>query len=103
MITVQVTYKVAPAFIEQNKSNISAFLDEFKRMQTSNFLYHVYVKEDAVTFVHVAMYENIEIQEKVLAIPSFLKFQQERDDIGLVSVPIIETLQHLGSSLGLIK
>jgi hypothetical protein len=103
MIAVQVTYKVKAEFAEQNKRNISAFLTAFKEMHTSKFLYHVYVKEDGATFVHLSMYENEEIQQQVLNAPAFVAFQQERDASGLLAAPIIENLQHLGSSLSLIK
>ena len=103
MIAVQVTYKVKVDFVEENKSNISAFLADFKEMHTSRFLYHVYVKEDGLTFVHVSMYENTEIQEKVLNTPSFIKFQEVRDQSGLTELPTIENLAHLGSSISLIK
>lgn len=103
MIAVQVTYKVKADFAETNKSNIGIFLADFKEMQTSRFLYHVYVKEDGLTFVHVSMYENEDIQQQVLATPSFLAFQQQRDDSGLAEAPTIEVLKHLGSSLSVVK
>ncbi|MFN0254172.1 hypothetical protein [Pedobacter ureilyticus] len=103
MIAVQVTYKVKVDFVAENKSNISTFLADFKEMHTSRFLYNVYVKEDGLTFVHVSMYENAEIQQQVLNTPSFVKFQQRRDESGLAELPIIENLTHLGSSISLIK
>lgn len=103
MIAVQVTYKIKSDFVETNKSNISAFLADFKEMQTSRFLYHVYVKEDGQTFVHLSMYENEEIQQHILNTPSFLAFQKQRDESGLIEPPVIEALKHLGSSLSLVK
>ncbi len=103
MITVQVTYKVNDTFVDQNQSNISAFLADFKNKKTSNFLYHVNLKEDGVTFVHLAMYETEEIQRELLATPSFLKFQEERDESGIIGDVVIENLTHLGSSLGVIS
>lgn len=103
MIAVQVTYKVKADFVEENKSNISTFLADFKEMLASKFLYHVYVKEDGLTFVHVSMYENEEIQRQVLNLPSFITFQQRRDENGLTEAPTIENLKHLGSSISLVK
>ena len=103
MITVQLTYKINDAFVDQNKSNISAFLADFKNKKKSNFLYHVNLKEDGVTFVHLAMYETEEIQRELLAMPSFLRFQQERDEKGIIGVAVIENLMHLGSSLGVVS
>jgi len=103
MIAVQVTYKINADFVEENKRNIAAFLADFKEMHNSKFLYHVYIKEDGLTFVHVSMYENAEIQQQILSIPSFVAFQQHRDEKGLMENLIIEKLNHIGSSLSLIK
>lgn len=103
MISVKVTYQIKPSFLEENKQNIQAFLMDFKHMQTTRFLYHVYLKEDGATFVHISMYDNADIQKQVLATPSFLHFQQQRDQHGSTEQVEIETLTHLGSSLGLIK
>lgn len=103
MIAVQVTYKINADFVEENKRNIAAFLADFKEMHNSKFLYHVYTKEDGLTFVHVSMYENTEVQQEVLNIPSFVAFQQKRDASGLTEAPVVENLQHLGSSLRVIR
>ena len=103
MITVKVTYQVKPEFAAENKDNITVFLTHFKEMHTTNFLYHVYVKEDGFTFVHVGMYESKEMQEKVLNTASFIHFQKERDASGLVVTPVVVELDHVGSSLGIIK
>ncbi|WP_461790692.1 hypothetical protein [Pedobacter sp.] len=103
MIAVQVTYKINAEFLEENKRNIATFLADFKELRNSKFLYHVYAKDDGLTFVHISMYENEQIQNEVLNIPSFLVFQQERDEKGLVAPPLIENLQHLGSSISMVK
>ncbi len=102
MIAVQVTYKINADFVENNKRNIAAFLNDFKEMRDSKFLYHVYVKEDGLTFVHVSMYESQEIQQSVLNTACFLEFQKQRDE-RLDGAPLIENLNHIGSSLSLIK
>lgn len=103
MISVKVTYRVKAGFLLENQKNINTFLSDFKTMQTSRFLYHVFLKEDGVTFVHLAMYENADVQKDVLATPSFVYFQQQRDQNADEEVVKIENLQHLGSSLGMIK
>lgn len=102
MVAVQVTYKINADFVEVNKSNIATFLNDFKELRNSKFLYHAYVKEDGLTFVHVSMYQSEEIQQEVLSTPSFVAFQMQRDQ-NLAEAPIIERLAHVGSSLGLIK
>ncbi|WP_113661376.1 hypothetical protein [Pedobacter nanyangensis] len=103
MIAVQVTYQINAEFVEENKRNIAAFLADFRELLHSKFLYHVYVKQDGLTFVHVSMYESEEIQQQVLNTPSFVHFQQQRDEKGLIGSPTIEKLEHIGSSLRIIK
>lgn len=103
MIAVQVTYTINADFLEENKRNIATFLADFKELRNSKFLYHVYAKDDGLTFVHVSMYENEDIQNEVLNVPSFVTFQQERDEKGLVAAPVIENLSHLGSSISMVK
>jgi len=99
MISVKVNYTVKPEFVAQNTQNIGLFLADFKKLLTTNFLYHVYLQEDGVTFLHVSMYENEEIQNEILNVPSFINFQQQRDQSGLVNPPIIEKITLIGSSL----
>jgi hypothetical protein len=99
MISVRVNYTVLPDFVAQNKKNISSFLADFKKLTAQSFLYHVYLEADGLTFLHVSMYENEEIQREVLNVPSFLKFQKERDESGLTAGPAIENLTLIGSSL----
>lgn len=99
MIAVEVRYTVKESFISQNEQNISQFLADFKQLSKANFLYHVFASAEPGQFVHVGMYENEETQQEVLNVPSFLRFQQERDEQGLVGEVQIKTLSHLGSSL----
>lgn len=103
MISVKVSYTVKPEFIDQNKNNISVFLADFKKLNTLNFLYNVYLQEDGLTFLHVSMYENEEVQNQILNVPSFLNFQKERDESGLDGMVSIESLQLIGSSLSLLQ
>lgn len=102
MISVKVSYTVKPEFVEKNKQNIRIFLNDFKKMVTSNFLYNVYLEADGLTFLHVSMYENEEIQKELLNVPSFLQFQKERDESGLNNSHQLENLTFLGSSLSII-
>lgn len=103
MISVQVSYTVKPEFVQQNKKNINVFLSDFKKLVNANFLYNVFLKEDGLTFLHVSMYENEEVQQEVLNVPSFLMFQKERDESGLNDSHQLENITLIGSSLSLIS
>ena len=96
MINVIVTYTIKPEFVSENKRNIQKFLNDFKTLDQTKFEYKVFVKEDGVTFVHFSNYENEEVQNMVLNIPSFKEFQKLRDESGLNDSHKVETLQSVG-------
>ena len=71
MISVIVTYQVKPEFVEQNKKNIHAFLQDFELLDASKFKYSIFLKYDGVS--------------------------QMRDDSGLNDSHHVEVLQSIGS------
>lgn len=93
MINVIVSYTVKPEFVSENKNNIQKFLNDFKNLDQTKFEYKVFVKEDGVTFVHFSNYENEEVQNEVLNIPSFKEFQRSRDESGLNDSHKVEFLK----------
>ncbi|AEA45294.1 hypothetical protein [Fluviicola taffensis] len=97
MISVIVTYQIKPEFVEQNKENIQAFLNDFEQLDASKFKYNVFVKEDGVSFVHYSQYSDEEMQNMLLNIKSFKAFQQMRDESGLNDSHRVEILQSIGS------
>jgi hypothetical protein len=98
MISVIVTYQVKPEFVDQNKQNIQRFLKDFKELDTSDFQYNVYTKDDNVTFVHHSFYKNEKVQTEILNVPSFLEFQRIRDESGLNGAHKVEVLKVVGST-----
>jgi quinol monooxygenase YgiN len=93
MINVIVSYTVKPEFVSENKNNIQKFLNDFKTLDQTKFEYKVFVKEDGVTFVHFSNYENEEVQNEVLNVPSFKEFQRLRDESGLNDSHKVEFLK----------
>lgn len=100
MISVIVTYKIKEEFVEQNKANIAKFIKDFEKLETSEFQYNVFTKQDGLTFVHHSLYKNEPIQKELLNVPSFLEFQKQRDEIGLDGKPEIEFVDLIESSDG---
>ena len=98
MISVIVTYQVKTEFVDQNKQNIQRFLKDFKELDTSDFQYNVYTKDDNVTFVHHSIYKNEKVQTELLNVPSFLEFQRIRDESGLNGTHKVEVLKVVGST-----
>ena len=98
MISVKVTYTVKPDFVQKNQENINLFMVDFKKMNTNEFRYVSYVCGDGKTFVHLSHYQNEDIQNRLLQVPSFLSFQKQRDDSGLENLPQIEIMQVVATS-----
>lgn len=97
MIVVKVTYTVNNTYVSINKEMIQAFLTDFRKLDSAQFLYSVFQSEDGKTFIHTSQYKNKEIQQTLLNTPSFLHFQEQRDK-NLASEPTIEFLNYVGSS-----
>jgi hypothetical protein len=101
MIIVKVTYTVIPAFVNKNQENINLFLKDFKKLNSNEFRYTVYLGDNKKTFTHISMYQNKEIQTKLLAVESFKSFQQQRTDSGLEVAEKIEMMELAGASYGI--
>lgn len=97
MISVKVTYTVQPEFVSQNLNNIRDFLADFQAID-ADFKYSVYLLNDGVTFMHVSSYGSMEIQERVLALESFKRFQSRRDASGLNGSHNLEAVTFVGSA-----
>ena len=98
MINVIVTYRVRPEFVEENKLHIQKFMEAFKALDTSKFMYNVFLKDDGVTFVHCSNFSDAAMQQQVLNVPSFMEFQKKRDESGLNDSHTVELLECIGSS-----
>ncbi len=97
MIVVKVTYTVNDVYVNTNKEMIQAFLSDFKKLDSKQFLYSILQTEDGKTFIHTSQYKNKAIQQTLLNTPSFLHFQEQRDK-NLASEPTIEFLNYVGAS-----
>ncbi len=98
MIIAKVTYTVKPEFVQQNQENIHLFMTDFKKMKEIQFRYNVYLLEDGKTFLHLAHFQNEDVQKQVLAVPSFKLFQQKRDESGLDNSHKVEMMKLIDSS-----
>src|SRR5687767_14956844 len=97
MISVKVTYTVKSGFAIKNQENIHQFMNDFKTL-SNDFRYTVFTSVDGKTFIHLSQYKNEDIQKKLLEVPSFKSFQQQRDDSGLEVAPQIEVLTLVDAS-----
>lgn len=97
MITVKVTYSVKQDYVNTNREMIAGFLEDFNVLNTDQFLYSVYQKEDGVTFVHISQFTSKKAQNDVLQVPSFIAFQNSRDK-NMTSEHHLEMLTQIGAS-----
>ena len=98
MITFKAVYTVKPAFVQQNQENIRSFIKDFQELNNVDFRYNVYLGADGKTFIHISHYKNAEIQQTLLAVPSFKYFQEQRDNSGLEEQPNLEEIVLIDSS-----
>ena len=97
MITVKVTYGVKKAYVETNKEMILKFLADFRALDGSKFIYSVFQQDDQETFVHFSQFQDEEIQQLVLQVPSFVAFQKSRDN-NLSSAHNVVMLNPIGTT-----
>ena len=97
MINVVVTYTVPKDFVQENEQNISKFLKDFQILDQSRFSYRI-LKENENTFIHISKYADEAIQKELLAVPSFLEFQKQRDESCEDIQQTIEVFEFVGSS-----
>ena len=98
MIIVKVSYTVKPEYVQKNQENINLFMADFRKMNSSDFRYDVYLMDDGQTFVHLSHFKNEEIQKQVLAVPSFVEFQRQRDESGLNNSHKVEVLSPVAAT-----
>ena len=98
MISVKVTYTVKPEFVQKNQENINLFMADFKKLNSDEFRYTVFLGNDGKTFIHLSMYQNEAIQKRLLDVPLFKSFQTQRDESGLEVEPGIEVMKFVASS-----
>ncbi len=97
MITVKVTYGVKKEYVQTNLKMIARFLEDFKALDTHNFVYTIYQQEDEQIFVHLSQFRDEKIQQQVLQVPSFVEFQKLRDE-NLSSAHHVDILKPVGAT-----
>lgn len=98
MIIAKVTYTVNPEFVRENQQNINLFMADFKQMKDIHFRYNAYLLEDGKTFLHLAHFQNEDVQKQILAVPSFKLFQKKRDESGIDNSHKVEMITLIDAS-----
>jgi hypothetical protein len=96
MNVVKVEYTVKKGYVATNKKNIAAVMSELKKLG-AQVRYFVSIKEDRVSFVHIAISKDEESSNIITNLKAFKKFR-EGLKAGLVSQPKSENLKVVNSS-----
>lgn len=97
MKAVKVEYQVKDEFIEQNKRNIEAVIEELKSRGDVGVKYFANIKEDGKTFVHINIMRD-DVDSSVMSeMDSFKKFQKELGENVTVK-PEVMPLKNIASS-----
>lgn len=94
MKVFKVSYTVQAAFVQKNLENIQAFFKDLHEINDPDLRYHLYRGSDGKTFYHFSEYNSDEAQKRLLELPSFRAFQQERDQ-HLEAEPTIEQMNFI--------
>ena len=98
MKIVRVTYIAKGEYVETNKANIGAVMNDLRAQNNAGINYNTCICADGQTFVHTAFFNSEEDQKLLNDLPSFKKFQEELKAAGLQSPPQQELLTLVASS-----
>lgn len=74
---VKVTYRVRPDYVETNKANIAAVMNELKTLDDPGVRYAVFIEEDGQTFNHFAAYRDDNAAEVIPNLEAFKHFREQ--------------------------
>lgn len=75
MKTIRVQYTVKKEFVETNKANIQAVMDELRSQNNANVQYSAFLLEDGQTFMHFVVLKDEEAGTVVPGLQAFKAFQ----------------------------
>jgi hypothetical protein len=96
MNVIKVEYTVREDYVETNKGNIAAVMKELRSLNAP-VKYFVSIKENARTFVHIAISRDEESGNIIPNLDSFKKFKEQLSS-GVESPPVSENLKIVNSS-----
>jgi len=101
MKAVRVQYTVKSEFVEQNKNNIQAVMEEIRKNPIEGMFYSTYQLPDEVSFMHVNIAVDAETMNKLNNVAAFTKFRMALKASEPMMAPKGEDLNFVGSSINL--
>jgi hypothetical protein len=97
MKSVRVRYTVRPDFVEANKANVRAVMEELRAKGDSGVHYSAHVEPDGVSFVHLVILRDEEASKVIPSLEAFGRFREALRG-GAVSPPASEDWEVVGSN-----
>ena len=101
MIAVRVQYQVQEDYVEQNKSNIKAIMDDLRNDPIDGMNYSTYYLGDG-KFMHLNVSHDQQTRDLLGQRASFQNFRSALKESGPLSPPESQELEIVGSSKDLI-
>ncbi len=77
MKAIKVQYTTKPEYVETNKKNIKAVMDELERNPIAGMWYKAFLLEDGQTFMHLNISKDEETMSKLNDVEQFTNFRKE--------------------------
>ena len=97
MKAIRVHYTVKSEYVEQNKRNIKAVMDELMTSPVDGIRYSTYLLPDGQTFMHLNIARDDDALAQFREIASLKKFQKELKASGPITPPKAEDLIVVGA------
>ena len=80
MKVTRVQYTVRSDFVEENKRNIEAVMNELRALSDNDVRYAVYLQDDGQTFMHLVHHSTVEAERLPTSLASFKHFRARLKD-----------------------
>src|ERR1700733_14221625 len=80
MKVTRVQYTVDSGFVEANKKNVAAVMDELRKLKRDDVKYACYLMDDGKTFMHLAHHNSEAAEDYPTSLKSFEAFQEQLGD-----------------------
>jgi hypothetical protein len=98
MKIVRVTYTAKADYVEHNKANIAAVMNDLQALNHPGINYNSCLSPDNQTFTHTAFFQSAEDEKILLELPAFKHFTGELKASGPEAGPKQELLSLVGTS-----
>ncbi len=97
MKATKVEYTVREDFVETNKANINAVMQELRSLDNQDVKYMAFLKDDGKSFMHLVFTKNDEAGKIISSLSAFQHFREALNS-GVEVKPVAENFSLVDSS-----